>query len=129
MVEIICGEKALVSQLVSEVDAIVITPREHHANIVPWQLLCDEKRANLRVLPIDRTGEVRVEELERLLTPRTKIVSVAHVSNALGTLLPIRKIVEIAHARGIPVLVDGAQAVPRLAVDVQEIGCDSYAAS
>jgi len=116
-------------QRVGEGDEVVITALEHHSNIVPWQLLCDEKRANLRVLPIDRTGEVRVEELERLLTPRTKIVSVAHVSNALGTLLPIRKIVEIAHARGIPVLVDGAQAVPRLAVDVQEIGCDFYAFS
>jgi cysteine desulfurase/selenocysteine lyase len=110
-------------------DEIVITALEHHSNIVPCQLLCDEKGAKLRVLPIDRTGEVRVEELDRLLTPRTKIVSVAHVSNALGTLLPIRKIVEIAHARGVPVLVDGAQAVPRLAVDVRELGCDFYAFS
>ncbi|HVE66735.1 MAG TPA: cysteine desulfurase [Thermoanaerobaculia bacterium] len=114
---------------VGEGDEVVITALEHHSNIVPWQLLCDEKKAKLRVLPIDRTGEVRVEELEGLLSPRTKIVSVAHVSNALGTLLPIRKIVEIAHARGIPVLVDGAQAVPRLAVDVREIGCDFYAFS
>jgi cysteine desulfurase/selenocysteine lyase len=110
-------------------DEVVITALEHHSNIVPWQLLCDEKGAKLRVLPIDRTGEVRVEELDRLLSARTKIVSVAHVSNALGTLLPIRKIVEIAHARGVPVLVDGAQAVPRLAVDVRELGCDFYAFS
>ena len=110
-------------------DEVVITALEHHSNIVPWQLLCDEKGAKLRVLPIDRTGEVRVEELDRLLTPRTKIVSVAHVSNALGTLLPIRRIVEVAHARGVPVLVDGAQAVPRLAVDVRELGCDFYAFS
>ena len=116
-------------QRVGEGDEVVITALEHHSNIVPWQLLCDEKKARLRVLPIDRTGEVRVEELERLLTPRTKIVSVAHVSNALGTLLPVRRIVEIAHARGVPVLVDGAQAVPRLAVDVREIGCDFYAFS
>ena len=116
-------------QRVGEGDEVVITALEHHSNIVPWQLLCDEKKARLRVLPIDRTGEVRVEELDRLLTPRTKIVSVAHVSNALGTLLPVRRIVEIAHARGVPVLVDGAQAVPRLAVDVREIGCDFYAFS
>jgi cysteine desulfurase/selenocysteine lyase len=110
-------------------DEVVITALEHHSNIVPWQLLCDEKDAKLKVLPIDRTGEVRVEQLEELLTPRTKIVSVAHVSNALGTLLPIRKIVEIAHSRGVPVLVDGAQSVPRLAVDVRELGCDFYAFS
>jgi cysteine desulfurase/selenocysteine lyase len=116
-------------QRVGEGDEVVITALEHHSNIVPWQLLCDEKKARLRVLPIDRTGEVRVEELDRLLTPRTKIVSVAHVSNALGTLLPVRRIVEIAHARGVPVLVDGAQAVPRLSVDVNEIGCDFYAFS
>jgi cysteine desulfurase/selenocysteine lyase len=114
---------------VGEGDEVLITALEHHSNIVPWQLLCDEKKAKLRVLPIDRTGEVRVEELDRLLTARTKIVSVAHVSNALGTLLPIRKIVEIAHARGVPVLVDGAQAVPRLEVDVRELGCDFYAFS
>jgi len=107
----------------------VITALEHHSNIVPWQLLCDEKKARLRVLPIDRTGEVRVEELERILTPRTRIVSVAHVSNALGTLVPVRRIVEVAHARGVPVAIDGAQAVPRLAVDVRAIGCDFYAFS
>ena len=116
-------------QRVGEGDEVVITALEHHSNIVPWQLLCDEKKAHLRVLPIDRTGEVQVDQLERLLTPRTKMVSVAHVSNALGTLLPIRKIVEIAHARGVPVLVDGAQAVPRLAVDVRELGVDFYAFS
>jgi len=116
-------------QRVGEGDEVVITALEHHSNIVPWQLLCDEKKARLRVLPIDRTGEVRVEELDRLLTPRTKIVSVAHVSNALGTLLPVRRIVEVAHARGVPVFVDGAQAVPRLSVDVREIGCDFYAFS
>ncbi|MEO8348954.1 MAG: cysteine desulfurase [Acidobacteriota bacterium] len=116
-------------QRVGEGDEVVITALEHHSNIVPWQLLCDEKKARLRVLPIDQTGEVRVDELERLLTPRTKIVSVAHVSNALGTLVPVRRIVETAHARGVPVFVDGAQAVPRLAVDVREIGCDFYAFS
>ena len=116
-------------QRVGEGDEVVVTGLEHHSNIVPWQLLCDEKKAHLRVAPIDRTGEVRVEEIERLLTPRTRIVSVAHVSNALGTLLPVRRIVEIAHARGIPVAIDGAQAVPRLRVDVREIGCDFYSFS
>jgi cysteine desulfurase/selenocysteine lyase len=116
-------------QRVGEGDEVVVTALEHHSNIVPWQLLCDEKKARLKVLPIDRTGEVRVEELERLLTPRSRVVSIAHVSNALGTLVPVRQIVEIAHARGVPVLVDGAQAVPRLAVDVRELGCDFYAFS
>jgi len=116
-------------QRVGEGDEVVITALEHHSNIVPWQLLCDEKKAHLKVVPIDRTGEVRVEELERILTPRTRIVSVAHVSNALGTLVPVRRIVEIAHARGVPVAIDGAQAVPRLAVDVRAIGCDFYAFS
>jgi cysteine desulfurase / selenocysteine lyase len=113
-------------QRVGEGDEVVITALEHHSNIVPWQLLCEEKKAHLKVLPIDRTGEVRVDELERLLTPRTRIVSVAHVSNALGTLVPVRRIVEIAHSRGVPVLIDGAQAVPRLAVDVRAIGADFY---
>ena len=113
-------------QRVGEGDDVVVTALEHHSNIVPWQLLCDEKRARLSVIPIDRRGAVQVEELERLLTPRTRIVSVAHVSNALGTLVPVRRIVEIAHSRGIPVLIDGAQAVPRLAVDVREIDCDFY---
>jgi cysteine desulfurase/selenocysteine lyase len=116
-------------QSVSEGDEVIVTALEHHSNIVPWQLLCDEKKARLKVLPIDRTGEVCVEELERLLTPRSRVVSIAHVSNALGTLVPVRRIVEIAHARGVPVLVDGAQAVPRLAVDVRELGCDFYAFS
>ncbi len=116
-------------QRVGEGDEVVVTALEHHSNIVPWQLLCDEKKARLKVLPIDRSGEVCVEELERLLTPRCRVVSIAHVSNALGTLVPVRRIVEIAHARGVPVLVDGAQAVPRLAVDVRELGCDFYAFS
>ncbi|HLN92965.1 MAG TPA: cysteine desulfurase [Thermoanaerobaculia bacterium] len=113
-------------QRVGEGDEVVITALEHHSNIVPWQLLCEEKKARLKVIPIDRSGAVRVEELERLITPRTRIVSIAHVSNALGTLVPIRRIVEIAHAHGVPVLIDGAQAAPRLALDVRAIGCDFY---
>jgi cysteine desulfurase / selenocysteine lyase len=113
-------------QRVGEGDEVVVTALEHHSNIVPWQILCDEKKAHLRVIPIDRRGAVQIDELERLLSDRTRIVSVAHVSNALGTLVPVRRIVEIAHSRGVPVAIDGAQAVPRLAVDVREIGCDFY---
>jgi cysteine desulfurase/selenocysteine lyase len=113
-------------QRVGEGDDVVVSALEHHSNIVPWQLLCEEKKAQLKILPIDRSGEVQVDELERLITPRTRLVSVAHVSNALGTLVSIKRIVEIAHARGVAVLVDGAQAVPRLRVDVRDIGCDFY---
>jgi cysteine desulfurase/selenocysteine lyase len=110
-------------------DAVLITGLEHHSNIVPWQMLCAEKGARLDVAPINDAGDVDLAELERLLTPRTRIVSVAHLSNALGTVVPVRRITELAHARGIPVLVDGAQSAPRMPVDVQEIGCDFYALS
>ena len=110
-------------------DAVLITGLEHHSNIVPWQMLCAEKGARLDVAPIDDAGDVDLDALERLLTPRTRIVSVAHLSNALGTVVPVRRITELAHARGIPVLVDGAQSAPRMPVDVQEIGCDFYALS
>jgi cysteine desulfurase/selenocysteine lyase len=99
---------------------------EHHSNIVPWQLLCEAKGAHLRVVPITDAGELRLEELERLLGPRTKLLSLAHVSNALGTVNPIKEIVALAHARGVPVLVDGAQAVPHMSVDVQDLDCDFY---
>jgi cysteine desulfurase/selenocysteine lyase len=102
---------------------------EHHSNIVPWQMLCGERGAKLVVAPIDDDGALVMEELERRVGPRTKLVSVVHVSNALGTVNPVREIVEIAHAQGARVLVDGAQAVARLAVDVREIGCDFYAFS
>ena len=110
-------------------DAIVISALEHHSNIVPWQMLCEEKGAFLRVVPINDRGELLLEEYEKLLTPRTRLVAVNHVSNALGTVNPIRKIVELAHQRGIPVLVDGAQAVPHTRVDVRELDCDFYAFS
>jgi len=110
-------------------DAVLITGLEHHSNIVPWQMLCVEKGARLDVAPIDDAGDVDLSALERLLTPRTRIVSLAHLSNALGTVVPVRRIAELAHARGIPVLVDGAQAAPRMPVDVQELGCDFYAFS
>ena len=114
---------------VSAGDEIVVTEMEHHSNIVPWQLLCEEKGAALRVAPIDDDGQLRLDELDRLLGPRTRLIALAHVSNALGTVNPVRGIVEMAHARGIPVLLDGAQAVPHLAVDVQALGCDFYAFS
>jgi cysteine desulfurase/selenocysteine lyase len=114
---------------VSANDEVLITAMEHHSNIVPWQLLCNEKAAQLRVAPINDDGELILEEFKRLLGPRTKIVAVPHVSNALGTLNPVATIAKMSHARGIPVLVDGAQAAPRLPVDVQELDCDFYAFS
>jgi len=102
---------------------------EHHSNIVPWQLLCDEKGARLRVAPINDSGELLLNEFEKLLSPKTKIVAIGHLSNALGTINPVREIVRMAHARNIPVLVDGAQAAPRMQVDVQKLDCDFYALS
>src|ERR1700756_1114632 len=110
-------------------DEVLITAMEHHSNIVPWQLLCEEKQAKLRVAPITETGELILEEFEGLLGPRTKIVAVSHVSNALGTLNPVATITAMAHARNIPVLVDGAQAAPRLTLNVQDVDCDFYAFS
>jgi len=110
-------------------DEVLITAMEHHSNIVPWQLLCEEKGARLKIAPMDERGALRVDELGRLLTERTKILAIPHVSNALGTLNPVREIVRMAHARGIPVLVDGAQAAPRLPVDVRDLDCDFYALS
>jgi cysteine desulfurase/selenocysteine lyase len=110
-------------------DEILVSGLEHHSNIVPWQMLCEEKGARLRSVPINDDGEVILEELERLLTPRTRLLGMAHVSNALGTINPVAQIIEMAHARGVPVLLDGAQAVPHLAVDVQALGCDFYALS
>jgi cysteine desulfurase/selenocysteine lyase len=110
-------------------DEILITGLEHHSNIVPWQMLCEEKGARLSVVPLDDTGDIDLDVLERMLTPRTKLVSVAHLSNALGTILPVKRIAALAHARGIPVFVDGAQAIPRMPVDVQDLDCDFYAFS
>ena len=110
-------------------DEVLVTEMEHHSNIVPWQLLCEEKGAHLKVLPITDEGELRMDLLDGLLTDRTRIVAVVHVSNSLGTINPIRRIVDTAHARGIPVLVDGAQAVAHMPVDVQALGADFYAMS
>jgi cysteine desulfurase/selenocysteine lyase len=110
-------------------DEVLISAMEHHSNIVPWQILCDEKGAKLRVAPINDAGELILEEFAKLLTPRTKIVAVAHVSNALGTVNPLSQIIELAHKKNIPVLVDGAQAVPHMKVDVQALDCDFYTLS
>ena len=107
-------------------DEILITAMEHHSNIVPWQLLCEEKGAKLKVAPITDAGELMVGELEALLGPRTRLLALSHVSNALGTINPVRRIVELAHRRGVPVLIDGAQAAPHLPIDVQAIDCDFY---
>src|SRR5580700_3497814 len=110
-------------------DEILISALEHHANIVPWQMVCEQTGCTLKVAPINRRGELELEEYLRLLSPRTRVVAVAHVSNALGTILPLRRIIEAAHAHGAVVLVDGAQAVPHTAVDVRALGADFYAFS
>jgi cysteine desulfurase / selenocysteine lyase len=110
-------------------DEVLITHLEHHANIVPWQLVCEQTGAKLVVAPIDSRGEVHVDAVESLMGPRTRLFAFAHVSNALGTVLPVRRLIAVAKARGIVTVIDGAQAVPHMAVDVQELGCDFYAFS
>jgi cysteine desulfurase / selenocysteine lyase len=110
-------------------DEILITHLEHHANIVPWQILCEQTGAKLLVAPMDTRGEIHLESVEALMGPRTRLFAFAHVSNALGTVLPVRRLIAAAKARGIITLVDGAQAVPHMSVDVQELGCDFYAFS
>ena len=110
-------------------DEIIVSAMEHHSNIVPWQILCEQTGAKLRVIPINHEGELVMEEFRRLLNDKTKFVSITHVSNALGTIVPVKEIVALAHERGVPVMLDGAQAVPHLRVDVQDLGCDFYAFS
>ena len=110
-------------------DEILITAMEHHSNIVPWQILCEQTGAALKVAPINLKGELIYEEFEPLLSDKTKLVSVAHMSNALGSINPVKKIIAAAHAKKIPVLLDGAQAVPHMKVDVQDLDCDFYAFS
>ncbi len=110
-------------------DEILITAMEHHSNIVPWQILCEEKGAALRVAPVNDRGELIFKEFQKLLGPKTKLVSVTHVSNVLGTINPIREIVEAAHRWNVPVFVDGAQAAPHVKVDVRDLDCDFYAFS
>jgi cysteine desulfurase / selenocysteine lyase len=110
-------------------DEVLITHLEHHANIVPWQMVCEQTGASLVVAPMDARGEVHTEAVVALMSPRTRIFACAHVSNALGTVLPVRQLIAAAKARGITTLIDGAQAIPHMAVDMQELGCDFYAFS
>lgn len=110
-------------------EEILITGMEHHSNIVPWQLVCEQTGAVLRAAPITDAGELDIEAFERLLSDRTRFVAVVHLSNALGTINPVKRLIELAHARGIPVLVDGAQSAPHLKVDLQELDCDFFAFS
>jgi cysteine desulfurase/selenocysteine lyase len=114
---------------VGEGDEVLISAMEHHANIVPWQMLCEEKNARLRIIPMNEKGELELEDLETLFSERTKIVALTHVSNALGTVNPAKRIIEVAHAHGVPVLLDGAQSVQHLDIDVQELDCDFFAFS
>jgi len=110
-------------------DQILITGMEHHSNIVPWQMLSEETGAKLKVVPLSEAGEISVEDYRALITPRTKFVSIAHVSNALGTINPVKDMIRIAHEHDIPVLVDGAQSIPHMPVDVTDLDCDFYAFS
>ena len=110
-------------------DEVIISAIEHHSNIVPWQMLCDEKGAKLRIIPVNDQGELQLDEFERMLNGRVKMVAVGHISNALGTVNPVRRITELAHAAGAVVLIDGAQGVPHGTVDVRDIDCDFYAFS
>ena len=110
-------------------DEVIISAMEHHANIVPWQMLCEEKGARLRVIPMNDAGELLLDEYDALLNERTKIVAVGHISNALGTINPVKEMIALAHKHGVPVLVDGAQSAPHLTVDVQDLDCDFFVLS
>lgn len=114
---------------INEGDEIIVSEMEHHSNIVPWQMLAERRGASIRVIPIDDKGELLLDEYEKLFTEKTRIVCVTHVSNVLGTINPVKRIVDIAHQHGVPVLVDGAQSAPHMKIDVQEIGCDFFAFS
>ena len=116
-------------KFIGEGDEIILTTLEHHSNIVPWQMVAQEKGAKIRVVPVNDRGELLLDEYRKLFTPRTRLVGVTHVSNALGTINPVREMIAFAHEHGVPVLVDGAQAVPHLKVDVRELDCDFYAFS
>ncbi len=111
---------------ITEGDDIIISGMEHHSNIVPWQMLCEEKRANLKVIPVNDRGEIELEEYKKLLSERTKLVSVVYVSNSLGTINPVEEIIELAHENGAAVLLDGAQSTTYLDIDVQALNCDFY---
>ncbi len=111
---------------IGEGDEIIVSTLEHHSNIVPWQMLCQERGCHLRVIPCNDRGELLLEAYAELLGPRTRLVAITHVSNALGSISPLREVIDLAHARGVPVLVDGAQAVAHIPVDVQALDCDFY---
>ncbi|MDF1612313.1 cysteine desulfurase [Stygiobacter electus] len=113
----------------NEGDEVLVSHMEHHANIVPWQLISDRKKINLKVIPINDNGELDYEEFEKQVNEKTKLVSVVHISNALGSINPVKQIIEFAHSKKIPVLIDGAQAIPHLKIDVQELDADFYAFS
>jgi len=116
-------------QNVSEGDEIIISAMEHHSNIVPWQMLCLEKKATLKIIPINDKGEFVMDEYEKLISPKTKLVAIVHASNSLGTINPVKEIIEIAHQHNIPVLVDGAQSAVHLDIDVQDMDCDFFVLS
>ncbi|HEU5180804.1 MAG TPA: cysteine desulfurase [Candidatus Polarisedimenticolia bacterium] len=113
----------------NEGDEILLTGMEHHSNIVPWQMVCEAKKAKLRVVPVNDRGELILEEYERLLGPKTRLVSAVHLSNALGTINPVKEMIGMAHRRGVPVMLDGAQAAARIPLDVRDLDCDFYAFS
>ena len=113
-------------QNVWENDEIIVSAMEHHSNIVPWQILCNERRAKLRVIPITDSGEIIFDEFLKLLNPRTKLVSIVHLSNSLGTINPVESIIQASHQAGVPVLIDGAQSAPHVPIDVQKMDCDFF---
>ena len=121
--------QTLGAQRAEQGSEIIISNMEHHSNVVPWQILCEQRGARLRVVPINEDGELLMDEYEKLLGPQTALVSIVHMSNALGTINPVKDIVAMAHAHGVPVLLDGAQSVPHLPVDVRDLDCDFYAFS
>src|SRR5687767_15413984 len=116
-------------KFIGEGDEIIISAMEHHANIVPWQMLCEEKRAKLRVIPMNDAGELILDEYDTLLNERTRFVALSHVSNALGTINPVKQMIDQAHKYGVPVLIDGAQSAPHMPIDVQDLDCDFFAFS
>ena len=121
--------QTLGAQRAEQGSEVIISNMEHHSNVVPWQILCEQRGARLRVVPINEDGELLMDEYEKLLGPQTALVSIVHMSNALGTINPVKDIVAMAHAHGVPVLLDGAQSVPHLPVDVRDLDCDFYAFS
>jgi cysteine desulfurase / selenocysteine lyase len=116
-------------KFISEGDEIIVSQMEHHSNIVPWQILCEEKKALLKVIPINEEGEIVLEEFKKLLSPRTRFISLVYVSNSLGTVNPVKEVIELAHRHNVPVMIDGAQAMAHMRVDVKDLDCDFFAFS